>query len=142
MWLGSKKLLVPSLKPGKKTKHKRTRRRAVVCKDMASLGDNMNEQLTSTSSTAQSETVERTSNHRKRSHASARPEDDTQSSKNKQKVDGACVGTGTSAPCANADIPKSSPSTSVTESRKNVDAKLGAPQPVSIRASDLMEAAG
>lgn len=145
MWLGSKKLLVASLKPGKKTKHTRTRRRAVVCKDMANiscLGDSMNEQLTSTSATAQSETVEHTSDRRKRSHASSRPEDDPQSSKSMQKIDGACVGTGTSAPSANADVPKSGPSSSVdqTQSRKNVDAKLGAPQPVSIWASDLMEA--
>ncbi|RLM56025.1 ubiquitin carboxyl-terminal hydrolase 23 [Panicum miliaceum] len=142
MWLGSKKLLVASLKPGKKTKHKRTRRRLVGCKDMANiscLGDSMSEQLTSTS---QSEAIECTSGRRKRSHASERPENDTQSSKNKQKVNGACVDTETNAPSANADIPKSGPSSSVdqTQSRKNVDAKLGVPQPVSIRASDLMEA--
>ncbi|KAG2609925.1 hypothetical protein PVAP13_4KG076100 [Panicum virgatum] len=37
MWLGSKKLLVASLKPGKKTKHKRTRRRLVDCKDVANI---------------------------------------------------------------------------------------------------------
>ncbi|CAL5046447.1 unnamed protein product [Urochloa decumbens] len=145
MWLGSRKLLVASLKPGKKTKHKRTRRRAVVSKGMTNiscLSDIMNEHLASTSTTAQSETVECTSGRRKRSHARSRAEDGTQTSKNKQKVAGACVGTGTSAPSANADIPKSGPSSSVdqTQSRKNVDAKLGAPQPVSIRASDLMEA--
>ncbi|OEL16203.1 Ubiquitin carboxyl-terminal hydrolase 23 [Dichanthelium oligosanthes] len=145
MWLGSRKLLATSLKPGKKAKHKRARRRAVVCKDVANiscLSDSMNEQLTSTSATAQSGTVECTTGHRKCSHASARPENDTQSSKNKQKVDGACVGTGTSAPSANSDIQKSGPSSSVDQmqSRKNVDAKLAAPQPVSIRASDLMEA--
>ncbi|CAN6202281.1 unnamed protein product [Urochloa humidicola] len=145
MWLGSRKLLVASLKPGKKTKHKRTRRHAVVCKDMTNiscLGDSVNEHLASTSATAQSETVECTSGRRKRSHASARAEDGTQSSKNKQKVAGACVGTDTSATSANADIPKSGPSSSVdqTQSGKNVDEKLGAPQPVSIRASDLMEA--
>ncbi|PAN25438.1 hypothetical protein PAHAL_4G301300 [Panicum hallii] len=144
MWLGSKKLLVASLKPGKKTKHKRTRRRLVGCKDMANiscLGDSMSEQLTSTSTTAQSEAIECTSG-RKRSHASERPENDTQSSKNKQKVNGACVDTETNAPSANADIPKSGPGSSLgqTQSRKNVDAKLGVPQPVSIRASDLMEA--
>ncbi|CAN6164833.1 unnamed protein product [Urochloa humidicola] len=145
MWLGSRKLLVSSLKPGKKTKHKRTRRRAVVCKDMANiscLGGSINEQLTSTSAAAQSETVECASGRWKRSHASARPEDDTQSSKSKQKVDAACVGAGASAPSANADIPKSGPSSSVdqTQSKKNMDATLRAPQPVSIRASDQMEA--
>ncbi|CAN6214780.1 unnamed protein product [Urochloa humidicola] len=127
MWLGSRKLLVSSLKPGKKTKHKRTRRRAVVCKDLANiscLGGSINEQLTSTSAAAQSETVECASSHQKRSHASARPEDDTETSKNKQNA--ACVG----------------PSSSVdqTQPKKNVDAKLGAPQRVSILASDLMEA--
>ncbi|CAL5044168.1 unnamed protein product [Urochloa decumbens] len=145
MWLGSRKLLVASLKPGKKTKHKRTRRRAVASKGMTNiscLGDSMNEHLASTSTTAQSETVGCTSGRRKRSHASARAEDGTQTSENRQKVSGACVGTGTSAPSADADIPKSGPSSSVdqTQSKKNVDAKLGAPQPVSIRASDLMEA--
>ncbi|KAG2609938.1 hypothetical protein PVAP13_4KG076100 [Panicum virgatum] len=89
MWLGSKKLLVASLKPGKKTKHKRTRRRLVDCKDVANiscLGDSMNDQLTSTSATAQSEAVECTSVRQKRSHASERPGNDTQSSKNKQKL--------------------------------------------------------
>ncbi|KAG2609935.1 hypothetical protein PVAP13_4KG076100 [Panicum virgatum] len=145
MWLGSKKLLVASLKPGKKTKHKRTRRRLVDCKDVANiscLGDSMNDQLTSTSATAQSEAVECTSVRQKRSHASERPGNDTQSSKNKQKVNGACVDTETNAPSANVDIPTSGSSSSVdqTQSRKHVDAQLGVPQPVSIRASDLVEA--
>ncbi|KAF8698006.1 hypothetical protein HU200_035511 [Digitaria exilis] len=147
MWLGSKKLLVASLKPGKKTKHKRTRRRAMVCTGVASIsciGDSMNEQLASTSATAQSETVEFTSGHQKRSHASAMPKDDPQSSQNKQKVDGAFVGTDTSAPTANADILKSGPNASgnQAQSRENEDAKLGAPRPVSICASDLMDATG
>jgi len=145
MWLGSKKLLVASLKPGKKTKHKRTRRRLVDCKDVANiscLGDSMNDQLTSTSATAQSEAVECTSVCQKRLHASERPGNDTQSSKNKQKVNGACVDTETNAPSANVDIPTSGSSSSVdqTQSRKHVDAQLGVPQPVSIRASDLVEA--
>ncbi|KAG2604660.1 hypothetical protein PVAP13_4NG117621 [Panicum virgatum] len=143
MWLGSKQLLVASLKAGKKTKHKRTRRRLVDCKDVANiscLGDNMNEQLTSTSATAQSEAVECTSGRRKHSHASERPENYTQSSENKQKVNGACVDTETNAPSANADIPKSGSSSSIdqAQSRKHEDATV--PQPVSIRASDLMEA--
>ena len=147
MWLGSKKLLVASLKPGKKTKHKRTRRRLVDCKDVANiscLGDSMNDQLTSTSATAQSEAVECTSVRQKCSHASERPGNDTQSSKNKQKVNGACVDTETNAPSANVDIPTSGSSSSVdqTQSRKHVDAQLGVPQPVSIRASDLVEATG
>lgn len=147
MWLGSKKLLVASLKPGKKTKHKRTRRRAMVCTGVASIsciGDSMNEQLASTSATAQSETVEFTSGHQKRSHASAMPKDDPQSSQNKQKVDGAFVGTDTSAPTANADILKSGPNATgnQAQSGENEDAKLGAPRPVSICASDLMDATG
>ena len=147
MWLGSKQLLVASLKAGKKTKHKRTRRRLVDCKDVANiscLGDNMNEQLTSTSATAQSEAVECTSVCQKRLHASERPGNDTQSSKNKQKVNGACVDTETNAPSANADIPKSksgsSSSIDQAQSRKHEDATV--PQPVSICASDLMEATG
>ncbi|KAJ1258316.1 hypothetical protein BS78_10G066300 [Paspalum vaginatum] len=137
IWLGSRQLLVASLKAGKKAKHKRSRRRAIVCKDVANiscLGDSMCEQLTSTSATARSENIECTSSHRKRSHASARPKDDTQTSKIKQKVDG---------PCTAADIPKSGPSSSAvdqTESREDVDAKLGATQPVSIRVTDLKEA--
>ncbi|KAG2609939.1 hypothetical protein PVAP13_4KG076100 [Panicum virgatum] len=134
-----------SLTSRKKTKHKRTRRRLVDCKDVANiscLGDSMNDQLTSTSATAQSEAVECTSVRQKRSHASERPGNDTQSSKNKQKVNGACVDTETNAPSANVDIPTSGSSSSVdqTQSRKHVDAQLGVPQPVSIRASDLVEA--
>lgn len=132
MWLGSRQLLVASLKPGKKAKHKRSRtiRRVVACKDVATIS--LNEQLTSTSATACSKTVECTSSHRKRSQ---RSKDDTQSSKNKRKVDGTCVGAGTSAPSGSADIPKSDPSSST-------DAKLVATQPVSIHATDLMEATG
>ncbi|EER89337.1 hypothetical protein BDA96_10G078900 [Sorghum bicolor] len=134
MWLGSRQLLFTSRKPGKKAKHKRSRtvRRVVGCKDAANVSC-LNEQLTSTSATARSETVECTSSRQKRSHASARSKDDTQSSKNKQKVDGASVGAGTSAPSSSADIPKSDPSSSI-------GAKLVAAQPVSIRATDLMEA--
>nr|CAB3469610.1 unnamed protein product [Digitaria exilis] len=79
---------------------------------------------------------------KKRSHASAMPKDDPQSSQNKQKVDGAFVGTDTSAPTANADILKSGPNATgnQAQSGENEDAKLGAPRPVSIRASDLMDA--
>lgn len=136
MWLGSRQLLFASRKAGKKAKHKRSRtiRRVVACKDAANISC-LNEQLTSTSATACSETVESTSSRRKRPHASARSKDDTQSSKNKQKVDGVCVGAGTSAPSGSAGVPKSDPSASV-------DAKLVAAQPVSIRATDLMEATG
>lgn len=134
MWLGSRQLLFASRKPGKKAKHKRSRtiRRVVACKDAANISS-LNEQLTSTSATACSETVESTSSRQKRPHANARSKDDTQSSKKKQKVDGVCVGAGTSAPSGIAGVPKSDPSASV-------DAKSVAAQPVSIRATDLMEA--
>lgn len=131
MWLGSR-----HLKPGKKANRKRSKmiRRVVACKDAANLSC-LSEQLTSTSSTACSETVECTSSHQKRSHASARSKDDAQSSQNKQKVDGARVGAGTSAPSCSAGVPKSDPNPST-------DAKLVATQPASIRATDLMEATG
>ena len=137
MWLGSRQLLLASLKPGKKAKHKRsrTRRRVVACKDAANISC-LNEQLTSTSTTACSETVECTSSRQKQSHASARSKDDIQSSKKKQKVDGACVGAGTSAPSGSADIAKSDPSSSVDAN------KFVATRAVSIRATDLMEATG
>ncbi|WVZ82239.1 hypothetical protein U9M48_029525 [Paspalum notatum var. saurae] len=141
MWLGSRQLLAASLKPGKKAKHKRSRRRAIVCKDVATiscLGDSMSEQLTSTSAPARSENIECASSHRKCSHASASPKDDTPSSKIKQNVDGPCTAAGTS-----AAIPKSGPSSSAVdqmESRENVDAKSGATLPVSIRVTDLKEA--
>ncbi|TVU12284.1 hypothetical protein EJB05_45920 [Eragrostis curvula] len=113
--LGSRQLLVASLKLGKKTKHKRTGRRSVVCKAMsniACLDDCINEQLTSTSATAPSGNV--------------------------QKVAGA----GTSATTESADLPKLGPSSSTdqTQSKKNVDAKLGDSRTVSVRARDLMEA--
>lgn len=134
MWLGSRQLLVASLKPGKKAKHKRSRRRIVACKDVADMSC-LNEQLTSTSAIAPSETVKCTSGRRKRAHANAGSKNDTQCSKNKQKVDGACVGAGTSAPSGSADIPKSDPSSSV-------DAKFVATQPVSICVTDLREASG
>lgn len=129
MWLGSR-----HLKPGKKANRKRSKmiRRVVACKDAANLSC-LSEQLTSTSSTACSETVECTSSHQKRSHASARSKDDAQSSQNKQKVDGARVGAGTSAPSCSAGVPKSDPNSST-------DAKVVATQPASIRATDLMEA--
>ncbi|XP_062228278.1 ubiquitin carboxyl-terminal hydrolase 23-like isoform X2 [Phragmites australis] len=130
MWLGSRQLLVASLKLGKKTKCKRTRRRSIAC-----LGDSINEQSTSTSATVPSEAVECTSGRGKRAYASASPED-------RQKVLGACVGAGTSSTFARADLSKLGPSTSAdqTQSEIQVDAKLGVSQPVSIRATDLMEA--
>uniref|UniRef100_A0A0A9DUP7 Uncharacterized protein n=1 Tax=Arundo donax TaxID=35708 RepID=A0A0A9DUP7_ARUDO len=141
MWLGSRQLLVASLKLGKKTKHKRTRRRSVVCKDMtniACLGNGITEQLTSTSATAPSEAVQCTSDRGK----CASREDDTQSSKDRQKVVGACVGAGTSATFASADLPKLGPRSSADpiQSKKIVDAKLAVSQPVSIGATGLMEA--
>jgi ubiquitin carboxyl-terminal hydrolase 36/42 len=145
MWLGSRQLLVASLKLGKKTKHKRTRRRSLVCNGMpniACLGDSMNEQLTSTSATAPSETVECNSRRRKHAHATPSPKVDTQPSENRQKVAGACSGAGTGATTDSSDLLKLDPSSSMdqTQSKKNADAKLGVSRTVSIRAADLMEA--
>ncbi|KAL6861915.1 hypothetical protein ACP4OV_017615 [Aristida adscensionis] len=137
MWLGSRQLLVASLKIGKKVKHKRARRRSLVCKDMANLGDSMNEQLTSTS-----ESVECTSGWRKDANANTSLKEGVAQSSKSMKVDGTCVASGTNETPITADLPKLSPSSSAdpTQPRKNVDAKLGATQPVNIRATDLMEA--
>ncbi|XP_062233443.1 ubiquitin carboxyl-terminal hydrolase 23-like isoform X2 [Phragmites australis] len=146
MWLGSRQLLVASPKLRKKTKHKRTRRQP-VCKDIANiacfLGDSTNEQLTSTSATAPSEVAECISGRRKRAYASTSPEDDTQSSKSRRnKVVITCVDAGTSTTSACADLPKLGPSSSAgqTQSRKIVDKQLGVSVPVSICATDLVEA--
>jgi ubiquitin carboxyl-terminal hydrolase 36/42 len=143
MWLGSRQLLVSSMKLGKKTKHKGTRRRSLVCNGMpniACLGDSMNEQLTSTSATAPSETVERNSRRRKHAHATPSPKVDTQPSVNRQKVAGACSG----ATNDSSDLLKFDPGSSMdqTQSKKNADTKLGVSRTVSIRAADLMEATG
>ncbi|KAL6606067.1 hypothetical protein ACP70R_041720 [Stipagrostis hirtigluma subsp. patula] len=143
MWLGSRQLFVASLKLGKKTKHKRVRRHSVVCKDMAGmvcLEDSINERLTSTLATVTSEIVECTSGRCKGENAGASPKDVIKSSRKRKMVDGTCVGAGTSATLA-TDLPKFSPSSSADQTQqKSVDAKLGVPQPVSIRATDLVEA--
>lgn len=134
-----------SLKLRKKTKHKRTRRCSLVCNGMpntACLGDSMNEQLTSTSATAPSETVECNSRRWKHAHATPSPKVDNQPSENRQKVAGACSGAGTGATNDSSDLLKFDPSSSIdqTQSKKNADTKLGVSRTVSIRAVDLMEA--
>ncbi|GJN00733.1 hypothetical protein PR202_ga17935 [Eleusine coracana subsp. coracana] len=140
MWFGSRQLLVASLKLGKKTKHKRTKRRSVIGKavpNVACLGDSMNEQLASTSATAPSETLEHISRRQKHANTNPSPKDDTLPSENRQKVAGACSGAGTSGTTDTADLMKigSSSSMDQTQSKKNVNA-------VGIRAMDLMEATG
>ncbi|KAK3128555.1 hypothetical protein QOZ80_6BG0463390 [Eleusine coracana subsp. coracana] len=137
MWFGSRQLLVASLKLGKKTKHKRTKR-SVICKavpNVACLGDSMNEQLASTSATAPSETLEHISRCQKHANTNPSPKDDTLPSENRQKVAGACSGAGTSGTTDTADLMKigSSSSMDQTQPKKNVNA-------VGIRAMDLMEA--
>ncbi|KAM0893830.1 hypothetical protein ACQ4PT_024865 [Festuca glaucescens] len=154
--LGPRQLLLGSLKLQKKKKHKRTKRKPVVCKDMASVlcsVDKTDDQQASTSSTATvpPKPAECTSRKRKHSNGSVSSENDTQAFKDTQQFVGtSCAGAGDhnidirnrkSATFAGAELPKLDSSSSANQAhpRNNIDAKKGATsQHVGILTKDLM----
>ncbi|CAM0913124.1 unnamed protein product [Alopecurus aequalis] len=152
--LGPRQLLLGSLKLQKKKKHKRTKRSAAVCKDIASVpcsGDSTTEQQASTSATVPHDLAESTSRKRKHSYASVSSGNDTQALKDKQHVVGtSCADAGDhsldtrnrkSATSASAELPKLELTSSANQShsRNNIEAKKGSTsQHVGILTKDLM----
>ncbi|KAM0918431.1 hypothetical protein ACQ4PT_008968 [Festuca glaucescens] len=154
--LGPRQLLLGSLKLQKKKKHKRAKRKPVVCKDMASVlcsGDKTDNQQASTSSTPTMlpKPAECTSRKRKHSNASVSSENDTQALKDTQQFVGtSCASDGDhnidirnrkSATFASAELPKLDSSSSANQAhpRNNIDAKKGAiSQHAGILTKDLM----
>ncbi|KAF2925519.1 ubiquitin carboxyl-terminal hydrolase 23 isoform X2 [Oryza sativa Japonica Group] len=152
MWLGPRQVMLGSLKVQKKKKCNRTRRRSVVCEDMANAtcsGNNTSEQQASTSTTTSSETVQCTPRGRKRAYDSDSPKNNNQK-QNKQDVIGADTGSGElnmdkrnviSETAASAELPKLGPGSSANQehSRNNVHAKLGVPRHFTVLTRDLAE---
>jgi ubiquitin carboxyl-terminal hydrolase 36/42 len=154
--LGPRQLLLGSLKLQKKTKHKRTKRKPVVCKDIASVlcsGDKTDDHQASTSSTTTMppKPAECTSRKRKHSNASVSSENDTQELKDTQQFVGTSCASDDdhnidirnrkSATFASAELPKLDLSSSANQAhpRNNIDAKKGAiSQHVGILTKDLM----
>ena len=87
-YFGSKQLLLASLKPRKKRKHKRTRRRSKSDVNPESIA---NDQQTSTSETVLSSGISCKSQRRKHSHNTASSEDAIHMYKKKQNVGNSCA---------------------------------------------------
>uniref|UniRef100_A0A0E0DY03 USP domain-containing protein n=1 Tax=Oryza meridionalis TaxID=40149 RepID=A0A0E0DY03_9ORYZ len=152
MWLGPRQVMLGSLKVQKKKKCNRTRRRSVVCKDMANAtcsGNNTSEQQASTSTTTLSETVQCTPRGRKRAYDSDSPKNNNRK-QNKQDVVGADTGSGElnmdkrnaiSETAASAELLKLGPGSFANQehSRNNVNAKLGVPRHFTVLTRDLAE---
>jgi hypothetical protein len=154
--LGPRQLLLGSLKLQNKKKHKRTKRKPVVCKDMASVlcsGDKTDDQQASTSSpaTMPPKPAECTSRKRKHSNASVSSENDNQAFKDMQQSVGTiCADAGDhnidirnrkSATFSSAELPKLDSSSSANQAhpRNTIDAKKGATsQHIGILTKDLM----
>lgn len=150
-WLGPRSLLLGSLKLQKKKKHKRTKRRHAVYKDVEIAdcsGANTNEQQASTSATVSSETAQCTPRKRKHSYASVSSENDTEALKKRQQVVGASdagdhnidIRKRNSASSGGAEPPKMGSSSYANQAhpRNNIDASTGATsQHVAIHLKDL-----
>ncbi|TKW42026.1 hypothetical protein SEVIR_1G357000v4 [Setaria viridis] len=87
-YFGSKQLLLASLKPCKKRKHKRTRRRLTSDANAESTGD---DRQTSTSETVLTSGMSRKSHRQKRSRNSASSEDAVQMYNKKQNLGNSCA---------------------------------------------------
>lgn len=87
-YFGSKQLLLASLKPCKKRKHKRTRRRLTSDANAESTGD---DRQTSTSETVLTSGMSRKSHRQKRSRNTASSEDAVQMYNKKQNLGNSCA---------------------------------------------------